>query len=100
MSAARSPSERLHDALHAYARVVGHGGAKLGYFFSTSSLRTPAMRESALQQRVAIIGCCSHISSKRVSGGHTTFGRHSCSQKWKIEPQDAFLETWEPAVAC
>jgi hypothetical protein len=29
-----------------------------------------------------------------------SFGRHSCSQKWKIEPQDAFLETWEPAVAC
>ena len=29
-----------------------------------------------------------------------SFGRHSCSQKWKIEPQDAWVETWEPAVAC
>jgi hypothetical protein len=26
-----------------------------------------------------------------------TFGRHSCSQKWKIEPQDRFVESWEPA---
>lgn len=29
-----------------------------------------------------------------------SFGRHSCSQKWKIAPQDRWLETWEPAVAC
>lgn len=29
-----------------------------------------------------------------------SFGRHSCSQKWKIEPQDRWTETWEPAVAC
>jgi 3'-phosphoadenosine 5'-phosphosulfate sulfotransferase (PAPS reductase)/FAD synthetase len=29
-----------------------------------------------------------------------SFGRHSCSLKWKVEPQDAWLETWEPAVAC
>lgn len=29
-----------------------------------------------------------------------SFGRHSCSQKWKIAPQDAWVEQWEPAVAC
>lgn len=29
-----------------------------------------------------------------------SFGRHSCSLKWKVEPQDRWLETWEPAVAC
>lgn len=29
-----------------------------------------------------------------------SFGRHSCSQKWKIEPQDAWTEAWEPALAC
>jgi hypothetical protein len=29
-----------------------------------------------------------------------SFGRHSCSQKWKIEPQDAWVEQWEPALAC
>jgi hypothetical protein len=28
-----------------------------------------------------------------------SFGRHSCSQKWKIEPQDRWTEQWEPAVA-
>lgn len=27
-----------------------------------------------------------------------SFGRHSCSQKWKIAPQDAWAEAWEPAV--
>lgn len=27
-----------------------------------------------------------------------SFGRHSCSQKWKIEPQDRFVEAWEPAI--
>jgi hypothetical protein len=26
-----------------------------------------------------------------------SFGRHSCSQKWKIQPQDKWVETWEPA---
>ena len=26
-----------------------------------------------------------------------SFGRHSCSQKWKIEPQDRFVQSWEPA---
>lgn len=29
-----------------------------------------------------------------------SFNRHSCSQKWKIEPQDRWTATWEPAVAC
>lgn len=29
-----------------------------------------------------------------------SFGRHSCSQKWKIAPQDSFVEQWEPAAAC
>lgn len=28
-----------------------------------------------------------------------SFGRHSCSQKWKIEPQDRFVEAWEPAIS-
>lgn len=27
-----------------------------------------------------------------------SFGRHSCSQKWRIEPQDRFVENWEPAL--
>lgn len=27
------------------------------------------------------------------------YGRHSCSSKWKIGPQNAFLKTWAPAVA-
>jgi hypothetical protein len=27
-----------------------------------------------------------------------SFGRHSCSQKWKIEPQDRFVGSWEPAI--
>ena len=26
-----------------------------------------------------------------------SFGRHSCSQKWKIQPQDKWVENWEPA---
>lgn len=28
-----------------------------------------------------------------------SLGRHSCSLKWKIAPQDAFLKSWEPARA-
>lgn len=28
-----------------------------------------------------------------------SFGRHSCSQKWKIAPQDRWTETWPPARA-
>jgi hypothetical protein len=28
-----------------------------------------------------------------------SFGRHSCSQKWKIAPQDAWAERWPPAKA-
>lgn len=27
------------------------------------------------------------------------YGRHSCSSKWKIAPQNAFLKTWAPALA-
>src|SRR3546814_802687 len=26
-----------------------------------------------------------------------SLGRHSCSLKWKVAPQDAFLKQWEPA---
>lgn len=26
-----------------------------------------------------------------------SLGRHSCSLKWKVAPQDAFLKSWEPA---
>jgi hypothetical protein len=28
-----------------------------------------------------------------------SLGRHSCSLKWKVAPQDAFLKRWEPARA-
>ena len=28
-----------------------------------------------------------------------SLGRHSCSLKWKVAPQDAFLKTWAPAKA-
>ncbi|WP_284278920.1 hypothetical protein, partial [Sphingobium jiangsuense] len=28
-----------------------------------------------------------------------SLGRHSCSLKWKVAPQDAFLKQWEPAKA-
>jgi hypothetical protein len=28
-----------------------------------------------------------------------SLGRHSCSLKWKVAPQDAFLRQWEPARA-
>lgn len=28
-----------------------------------------------------------------------SFGRHSCSAKWKIAPQDAWTRNWAPAVA-
>lgn len=28
-----------------------------------------------------------------------SLGRHSCSLKWKVAPQDAFLKQWEPARA-
>ena len=28
-----------------------------------------------------------------------SFGRHSCSLKWKVAPQDAFLKDWAPAKA-
>ncbi|MDF0491480.1 hypothetical protein PX554_25515 [Sphingomonas sp. H39-1-10] len=28
-----------------------------------------------------------------------SFGRHSCSQKWKIAPQDRWTENWPPAQA-
>lgn len=28
-----------------------------------------------------------------------SLGRHSCSLKWKVAPQDAFLKEWEPAKA-
>ncbi|MCP3732149.1 hypothetical protein M9978_17135 [Sphingomonas sp. MG17] len=27
-----------------------------------------------------------------------SFGRHSCSQKWKIAPQDRWTEAWPPAI--
>ena len=27
-----------------------------------------------------------------------SFGRHSCSAKWKIEPQDRWVSTWQPAI--
>ncbi len=27
-----------------------------------------------------------------------SFGRHSCSQKWKIAPQDRWVERWAPAI--
>jgi len=27
-----------------------------------------------------------------------SFGRHSCSQKWKIAPQDQWTEAWQPAL--
>ena len=27
-----------------------------------------------------------------------SLGRHSCSLKWKIAPQDKFVETWQPAI--
>src|SRR3546814_12004429 len=26
-----------------------------------------------------------------------SLGRHSCSLKWKVAPQDAFIKQWEPA---
>ncbi|RQW46142.1 hypothetical protein [Novosphingobium sp. LASN5T] len=29
-----------------------------------------------------------------------SFGRHSCSQKWKIQPQDRWVADWEPAQTC
>lgn len=29
-----------------------------------------------------------------------SFGRHSCSQKWKVEPQDKWTESWAPAIEC
>ena len=28
-----------------------------------------------------------------------SMGRHSCSQKWKIEPQDRWTNDWPPAIA-
>jgi hypothetical protein len=28
-----------------------------------------------------------------------SLGRHSCSLKWKVAPQDAFLKQWPPAKA-
>jgi 3'-phosphoadenosine 5'-phosphosulfate sulfotransferase (PAPS reductase)/FAD synthetase len=28
-----------------------------------------------------------------------SLGRHSCSLKWKVSPQDAYLRNWEPARA-
>ncbi|RJG53986.1 hypothetical protein D0Z70_14555 [Sphingobium terrigena] len=28
-----------------------------------------------------------------------SFGRHSCSQKWKIAPQDRWTEAWQPALS-
>lgn len=28
-----------------------------------------------------------------------SMGRHSCSLKWKVAPQDAFLKQWAPAIA-
>ena len=28
-----------------------------------------------------------------------SFGRHSCSSKWKIQPQDQWVANWEPARA-
>lgn len=27
-----------------------------------------------------------------------SFGRHSCSQKWKIAPQDRWAQSWQPAL--
>lgn len=27
-------------------------------------------------------------------------GRKNCSLKWKVEPQNSFMESWEPAKAC
>ena len=29
-----------------------------------------------------------------------SFGRHSCSQKWKIQPQDRWVSDWKPAQDC
>jgi hypothetical protein len=29
-----------------------------------------------------------------------SFGRHSCSQKWKIQPQDQWVARWRPALDC
>lgn len=29
-----------------------------------------------------------------------SFGRHSCSQKWKIQPQDKWVANWKPALDC
>lgn len=29
-----------------------------------------------------------------------SFGRHSCSQKWKIQPQDQWVARWKPARDC
>lgn len=29
-----------------------------------------------------------------------SFGRHTCSQKWKIEPQDKWTAQWAPAIEC
>lgn len=29
-----------------------------------------------------------------------SFGRHSCSQKWKIQPQDQWVARWKPALDC
>jgi hypothetical protein len=28
------------------------------------------------------------------------YGRHSCSSKWKIDAQNKFIESWEPAIDC
>ncbi len=28
-----------------------------------------------------------------------SFGQHSCSLRWKIAPQDAFVDKWSPAIA-
>lgn len=29
-----------------------------------------------------------------------SFGQHSCSQKWKIQPQDKWVANWKPALDC
>jgi hypothetical protein len=28
------------------------------------------------------------------------YGGHNCSVKWKIEPQNAYIKQWQPALAC
>jgi len=43
---------------------------------------------STLLEASLINGCLPSIA----------FGRHSCSLRFKVEPQDRFLKTWQPAI--